>query len=86
MLERIEKLESKLTEARARISPDAFLQWKSSATTKALFIQLQIDEYNAYDIWASGVSVGNEEFVRGQVSYIRDLPEVIRELGAKYED
>ena len=86
MLDKIELLESKLTEAQARISPDAFIQWKGSATTKALFLQIEIDELNACDIWASGAAQGNEEFLRGQADYVRRLPDIIRSLGDKNED
>ncbi len=86
MQTKIEQLESKLAEIRSRISRDAFTQWKSSASTKALLLQFEIDREELKEHWEDG-HYNDKELVEalGQAKYIKRLPYVIRALG-DFED
>ena len=86
MQTKIEQLRSKLKEAQSRISKDAFSQWTSSATTKALLIRLEIDLEDLKECWADGL-FDDKKLVaaQGQAAYLSDLPYIIKALGA-FED
>ena len=78
MLKKIEKLESLLAETQAKISKTAFEHWLSSNSTKALKLQMEIDQENMVDNWISGRYIGEEEpKARGAAEYIDGLFNVI---------
>ena len=78
MLKKIEVLENRLAEARAKISPIAFEQWLASSSTKALKLQLELDLEELKENWISSRYSGDDEVkARGQAEYIDGMLEVI---------
>lgn len=74
MLKKIEALEAQLAEVQSRISKTAFEHWLSSTSTKALKLQMEIDQENITDNWKSGRYIGEEEpKARGTAEYIDGL-------------
>lgn len=87
MLTKIERLESQLAEVQAKISPTAFEQWLSSNSTKALKLQMEIDQENITDNWKSGRYIGEEEpKARGTAEYIDGLFAVLPLLRGEDND
>ncbi len=86
MQTKIEQLRSKLKEAQSRISRDAYTQWKSSATTKAMMLKFQIDLEDLKECWADGL-FDDKKLVaaQGQAAYLGDIPYIISQLG-DFED
>lgn len=74
----MEVLESRLAEARAKISPIAFEQWLSSSSTKALKLQLELDLEELKDNWISSRYSDNDGVkAQGQAEYIEGILAVI---------
>ena len=84
---KLEILEAQLEELRASISPDVWIQWRSSGPTKALMLQLDIDLEDLKDNWAKGRFNDREGVeAQGQAAYIDGLDAVFYNLGGdKYE-
>lgn len=54
MSKKLNKLESQQSEILGKVSKEDYIAWKSSAFTKALILQLQIDAQEVKDNWMSG--------------------------------
>ncbi len=88
MQDRIELLELSLAQAKSRISPEAYIQWKASSSTKALLLQVELDLERLKASWVAGAFSDREEEIAAQASaqFLSDLPNVVREIGDKNED
>lgn len=83
MQTKIESLENKLSELQEKISKDAFATWCGSYSTKALKVQLEIDEEELKDNWANFGYNDKEQELRaqGQAQYIKGLKDMLKDIG-----
>ena len=79
---KIDNLEHQLQEIRSKITIDTFEQWLRSKATKALILQLMVDEEDLKENWSHG-TFNEEESLRaqGQSQYIIGLINIIPDLG-----
>ena len=80
-MDQIEKLESKQRSLLEKVSKDDHINWLSMPSTKAMFIQFEIDQEQLRELWAAG-QYGDVENLKaqGQAYYILDLEQKIKEM------
>ena len=75
----MELLEQKQNHLLETVSPSDFINWLSMAPTKALFLQLQLDQEELRELWSSGRFTEDEQLkAQGQSFYLLDLEAKIR--------
>lgn len=82
MQDRMRRLESKIAELLEKVNKDTYIQWLSHPCTKAVLIQLELDQEEIKDNWANNryTEGDNEAQAKGQVAYILGLDVTIRSM------
>lgn len=80
-MDQIEKLESKQRSLLEKVSKDDHINWLSTPSTKAMFIQFDIDQQQLREMWSMGQYNETEGWkAQGQAQYIMDLEQKIKEM------
>lgn len=76
------KLESKIKEHLEKVNKDTYIQWLVHPCTKALLLQLELDQEEIKENWAHNryTENDNEAQAKGQVAYILGLDVTIRSM------